>query len=88
MNGQQTKEALFSLALERAGEYKDRLAALDGANKTEIKALKMLLNLTNICAGLGNCDNTVAVKEKQIRDLHLFDEYLPYLDSLEGDERE
>ena len=88
MNGQQTKEALLSLAVERAGEYKERLAALDPANKTETKALKMLLNLTNICAGLGNCDNTVSVKEMQMRNLHVFDEYLPYLDSLKGDERE
>ena len=88
MNEKQTKEALCSLALERAEEYKERLAGLNPANKTEIKALKMLLNLTNICAGLGNCDNTVAVKEKQIRFLHVFDENLPYLDSLVGDDRD
>ena len=44
MNGPQTSEALYALAMEHEKEYEERLSALDQTNKTEIKALKMLQN--------------------------------------------
>lgn len=91
MNGQQTKEALYALASKKEQEYIDRLVALDRANKTERKALKMLLNYTRNCAGFTKMDymgNGFIVREEQIRNIHLFDNYLPYLESLNGDSRE
>ena len=91
MNGQETSEALWALATEHEKEYGERLAALDPTSKTEIKALKMLLNYTKNCAGFARINydgKSRSVRESQIRFLHIFDEYLSYLDTLKGDDRD
>ncbi len=91
MNGKQTKDALYSIASEREQEYIVRLAALDFFNKTEKKVLRILLNYTRNCAGFARMDymgNGYVVREKQIRDLHVFDDYLSYLDTLKGDSKD
>ncbi|MBR0302867.1 MAG: hypothetical protein IJQ80_03365 [Clostridia bacterium] len=89
MNGPQTSEALYSLAMEHEKEYEERLSALDPTNKTEIKALKMLHNFTKICAGFARyVEKDRSVRESQIRFFHIFDEYLSYLDTLEIDDRD
>ncbi|MBR6917083.1 MAG: hypothetical protein IKN38_02760 [Clostridia bacterium] len=90
MDVQITKDALTSLASERETEYTNRLAALDPSNKTETKALKILLNITQICAGFPKMEyagGDFPAREKMIRDLHVFDGYLSYFDELKGDDR-
>lgn len=91
MNGQQTREALYKLASEREREFEIQLATLDPANKTERKALNALLNFTRNCAGfpcMRYMGNDYTVREDQIRNLHVFDDYLFCLDTLKGDEKE
>ena len=91
MNGPQTGEALYALAMEHEKEYEERLSTLDQTNKTEIKALKMLQNLTKICADFARMSydgKGRAVRESQIRLFHIFDEHLSYLDTLKIDDRD
>ncbi len=90
MNEKQTKDALYALASEREQEYMDRLATLNFLNKTERKVLKILLNYTRNCAGFAKMDymgKGCVVREKQIRDLHVFDDHLSFLEILEGDNK-
>ncbi|MBR0303243.1 MAG: hypothetical protein IJQ80_05290 [Clostridia bacterium] len=82
---EETKEALSSIALGRENEYRDRLAELAPENKTEIKALKVLINIARLCSDLIEKDHEV--REAQLRNIRMFDEYLPALETLEEEDR-
>ena len=93
MTGNQTKEAMAAIALEKAAIYAEKLKTLDKTAKTERKALAISKQIAENCAGFVNIefmDRFYEVREMRVygERFHDFDEYKPLYDSLTGDDKE
>lgn len=93
MNGEETKVALYDIAIEKSKEYAKKLAELNSTSKNERKALFISKQVAENCASFTKIEymnRFYEVREMRVygQEFHDFDEWKPVYNTLSGDDKE